>query len=126
MDFLLVERDAERRRRIAELLTANGHNVLPAGDGELGAQALVGIPGVAVPGFDALVLGLALPGLDLERLRAALAPAAPLPPESLAAGERRQIALALAHTHGNKRQAARLLGVARSTLLSKIRRYGLT
>jgi DNA-binding protein Fis len=31
----------------------------------------------------------------------------------------------LDHTGGNRRQAAILLGIARSTLLAKIRRYGL-
>lgn len=33
--------------------------------------------------------------------------------------------MTLAHTRGNKRQAALLLGISRSTLLHKIRRYGL-
>jgi len=47
------------------------------------------------------------------------------PPESLADVERRHIVLTLAWTGGNRREAARLLGVARSTLLAKIRRYGL-
>lgn len=46
-------------------------------------------------------------------------------PESLAAAEARQIRAVLHHTRGNRRQAALLLGVARSTLLDKIRRYGL-
>jgi DNA-binding NtrC family response regulator len=47
------------------------------------------------------------------------------PPESLAEVERRHIARTLAWTRGNRRDAARLLGIARSTLLAKIRRYGL-
>lgn len=47
------------------------------------------------------------------------------PPESLADAEARHIAKALAWTRGNRRDAARLLGIARSTLLAKIRRYGL-
>jgi DNA-binding NtrC family response regulator len=46
-------------------------------------------------------------------------------PESLEAVERRQIAAMLQHTGGNRRKAAQLLGLARSTLLSKIRRYEL-
>ncbi|HRP08783.1 MAG TPA: helix-turn-helix domain-containing protein [Gemmatimonadales bacterium] len=46
-------------------------------------------------------------------------------PESLAAAEARHIRSVLHHTRGNRRQAALLLGVARSTLLDKIRRYGL-
>lgn len=47
------------------------------------------------------------------------------PPESLAEMERRHIARTLAWVGGNRREAARLLGVARSTLLAKIRRYQL-
>lgn len=46
-------------------------------------------------------------------------------PESLDAAEVRHIRAVLHHTRGNRRQAALLLGVARSTLLDKIRRYGL-
>jgi DNA-binding NtrC family response regulator len=47
-------------------------------------------------------------------------------PESLDAAEARHIAAMLRFTRGNKRKAALLLGVARSTLLAKIRRYRLT
>jgi DNA-binding NtrC family response regulator len=47
------------------------------------------------------------------------------PPETLEAAEARHIALALEHTGGNRRQAAFLLGIARSTLLAKIRKYAL-
>jgi DNA-binding NtrC family response regulator len=54
-----------------------------------------------------------------------LAPAVPPAPDSLEAAERRHIALVLRHTHGNKRQAAHLLGISRSTLLHKVRKYGL-
>ena len=125
LHFLLVERDADRRQRIADALRGDGHHVLVAEDGAIAVHALTGEAGTGAPAFDGLVLDLSLPGLDLERLRDALAPTAPGPPDSLESAERRQIALALAHTHGNKRQAAMLLGVARSTLLAKIRRYGL-
>lgn len=48
-----------------------------------------------------------------------------LPPESLAEAERRHIIRALEWTGGNRREAAHLLGIARSTLLAKIRRYRL-
>jgi len=70
------------------------------------------------------VLDLTLPELDLQRLREALGESAP-PPEPLESVERRQIAAMLRHTGGNRRKAAQLLGLARSTLLAKIRRYGL-
>lgn len=46
-------------------------------------------------------------------------------PESLEAAESRHLAAVLQYTGGNRRQAALLLGVARSTLLAKIRKYGL-
>jgi DNA-binding NtrC family response regulator len=46
-------------------------------------------------------------------------------PVSLAEMERQHIARTLVYTGGNRRDAARLLGIARSTLLAKIRRYGL-
>lgn len=46
-------------------------------------------------------------------------------PESLEAAEARHLAAVLRFTDGNRRQAALLLGVARSTLLAKIRKYRL-
>jgi DNA-binding NtrC family response regulator len=47
-------------------------------------------------------------------------------PSSIASAERRAIIDALHETGGNKVRAARLLGIARSTLLEKVRRHGLT
>lgn len=46
-------------------------------------------------------------------------------PSPLEQAERRHIAATLRHTRGNKRQAAHLLGIARSTLLAKVRKYEL-
>lgn len=46
-------------------------------------------------------------------------------PETLAAAEQRHLRAVLRFTGGNKRQAALLLGIARSTLLAKIRKWGL-
>lgn len=48
-----------------------------------------------------------------------------MPPGTLEDAERRHISATLRHTQGNKRQAAHLLGIARSTLLAKVRKYGL-
>ncbi len=60
-------------------------------------------------------------GADFVVIEAAAQPV----PESLEAAEARHLAAVLKHTAGNRRQAALLLGVARSTLLAKIRKYGL-
>lgn len=46
-------------------------------------------------------------------------------PATLEEIERSHLAATLHHTRGNKRQAALLLGIARSTLQQKVRRYGL-
>lgn len=92
------------RPEVAELveqLRAAGHLVITGSTEQLPS----GVP--RVPDFF-LTEGPALPGA-----------------ESLEAAEARHIAAVLRFTHRNKRQTALLLGVARSTLLAKIRRYGL-
>jgi DNA-binding NtrC family response regulator len=116
---LVLDSDPERRDLLLSLLRGVGHHAVAAPDGVAAAEA------IALPGFDALVLDLDWPDLDLAGLRTVLAPDRPAEPESLDHAERRHIALVLRHTAGNKRQAARLLGIARSTLLHKVRKYGL-
>jgi polyisoprenoid-binding protein YceI/CheY-like chemotaxis protein len=119
MHLLVLERDPDRREALLGLLRAGGHHALAAPDAAAAAAA------IGLPGFDALLLDLGLPDLDTTRLREALVPAEAAAPDSLEAAERRHIALALRHTGGNKRQAALLLGISRSTLLHKVRKYGL-
>jgi DNA-binding NtrC family response regulator len=119
MHVLVLERDAERRDAVLGMLRAAGHRAAAAPDAPAAAAA------IGVPGFDALLLDLGVPELDLARLREAMMPAEPVAPDSLDAAERRHIALMLRHTGGNKRQAAHLLGISRSTLLHKVRKYGL-
>jgi DNA-binding NtrC family response regulator len=92
---------------------------VPAPDGPAAAEA------IGIPGFDALVVDLEWPELELRRLREALTPSRDAEPESLDAAERRHIALTLRYTGGNRRRAAQLLGISRSTLLHKVRKYGL-
>lgn len=116
---LVLDRDPERRELLLSLLRGAGHHAVAAPDGVAAAEA------IALPGFDALLLDLDWPDLDLAGLRTVLAPDRPAEPDSLDQAERRHIALVLRHTAGNKRQAARLLGIARSTLLDKVRKYGL-
>ena len=119
MHLLVLERDPARREALLGMLRSGGHHAVAAPDAPAAAAA------IGLPGFDALLLDLGLPDLDVPRLREVLAPAAPPAPDSLDAAERRHIALVLRHTHGNKRQAAHLLGISRSTLLHKVRKYGL-
>ena len=106
--LLVVDGDPARREALVGALRNGGHHVVAAPDAPAAAAA------IGLPGFDALL-----------RLREALAPSDPAAPDSLEAAERRHIALTLRHTGGNKRQAAHLLGISRSTLLHKVRKYGL-
>lgn len=119
MHILVLEANAERREALLGMLRSQGHRAAVAPDAAAAAAA------VGLPGFDGLLLGLDLAELDLGHLREALVPGEPGAPDSLAAAERRHIARALRHTGGNKRQAAQLLGISRSTLLHKVRKYGL-
>jgi DNA-binding NtrC family response regulator len=67
-------------------------------------------------------------GLDTGRPRreeTSGQPGEPAPPEALAALERRAILAALEHTKGNKSQAAALLGITRTQLHTRVKRFGL-
>jgi DNA-binding NtrC family response regulator len=119
LHVLVLERSAERREALLDLLRAAGHHPLGATDASAAAAAL------RVPGLDLLLLDLGLPELDLAALAQAICPTGSSAPDSLDAAERRHIAAMLRHTRGNRRQAAILLGISRSTLLNKVRRYGL-
>jgi len=101
------------------LLRGAGHHVALAPDAVAAAEAL------SSAGFELMVLDPSWPELDPARLREALASSRAVAPEPLDAAERRHIALTLRFTAGNKRRAAELLGIARSTLLHKVRKYGL-
>lgn len=119
LHFLLLDRNPERREELVALLRGADHQAVAAPDARAAAEA------IGEAGFDALLLDLALPDLDLPALRRAIFPADSAEPESLEAAERRHLALVLRHTAGNKRKAAQLLGISRSTLLNKVRKYGL-
>jgi DNA-binding NtrC family response regulator len=99
----LVVTDPQREDVVAlrEALRAGGHVVVDRDETPLP-------PGVASAPEFLITEGAALPT-----------------PESLAAAEARHIRAVLRFTAGNKRHAALLLGVARSTLLAKIRKYAL-
>ena len=119
LHFLLLSRGSDRRDALLTALRDAGHQVVAAPDGPAAAEA------IAAAGFDAMVLDLGWPELEPARLREALAPAGPVEPDSLAAAERRHIAMTLRYTGGNRRRAAQLLGISRSTLLHKVRKYDL-
>jgi DNA-binding NtrC family response regulator len=119
LHLLILAHAPERRDALLRALRDAGYRAVPAPDGPAAAQA------IGDPGFDALVVDLGWPELELRRLREALAPSHDAEPDSLDAAERRHIALTLRYTGGNRRRAAQLLGISRSTLLHKVRKYGL-
>ena len=115
--ILVLDRNPERREELVALLQGAEHRVEAASDWT-GAGKSLGDPGI-----DAVLLGM--PGPDLAALHSAIDSSDAGEPESLQAAERRHLALVLRHTGGNKRKAAHLLGISRSTLLNKVRKYGL-
>jgi DNA-binding NtrC family response regulator len=119
LHLLLLSRGPERRDALLTALRGAGHQVVSAPDGPAAAEA------IGAAGFDAVVLDLGWPELEPARLREALAPSGAVEPDSLDAAERRHIALTLRYTGGNRRRAAQLLGISRSTLLHKVRKYDL-
>lgn len=118
--IVVVSADSERAERVAEALRHAGNDVTIESHGSRAA----GMAGSVNGGVGMLVIDLDLPELDVHRLREALGESGAVP-DSLEVVEKRQIAAMLRHTSGNRRKAAQLLGLARSTLLAKIRRYGL-
>ena len=126
LHLLILDRDDARRQTVTALFRDAGHVAAAEHEAAAGAAALVAPPGATpAPAFELLVLDLTLPGLDLHAFRNSLAPESRTPPDSLDAAEARHIARMLDHTGGNRRQAALLLGISRSTLLNKIRKYQL-
>jgi DNA-binding NtrC family response regulator len=104
---------------IAAAFRGLGYQVIPAEDAHVAGEAL------SATDAEYLVLGLGFPRIDLDALRCAIDPSGSTEPETLDAVERRHIESVLQQTGGNRSRAARLLGISRSTLLAKIRRYGL-
>jgi DNA-binding NtrC family response regulator len=118
LNVLVVHRDAAQREAVVSLFRGANYGTTQA-DNATGAG-----PQLAPP-IDALFLDLCLPDLDVAALRQALSATEASEPDSLEAAERRHLALVLHHTAGNKRRAALILGISRSTLLNKVRKYHL-
>ena len=116
---LVLDPNPERREELVTLFRGARHHAVSAPDARSAAEALT------PSGFDAVLLDLTSPELDLAALRRAISPADSTEPDALEEVERRHLALMLRHTGGNKRRAATLLGISRSTLLNKVRKYGL-
>ena len=119
LHVVVLSKGAERRDALVSALRGAGHQVVSVADVPAAAEA------IGSAGFDALVLDLGWPELEPARLREAVAPSTRIEPDSLDAAERRHIALTLRYTGGNRRRAAQLLGISRSTLLHKVRKYDL-
>ena len=118
LHVVVIGQNDSQRNDLLGLLRGAGHQVVAASTPSFAADAIAAE-------FDTMVVDLTWPGLDLPSLRRALSRADDGEPDSLAAVERRHLALVLRHTSGNKRKAAHLLGISRSTLLNKVRKYHL-
>jgi DNA-binding NtrC family response regulator len=119
LHLLVLASGPERHEALVGALRGAGHRVMSASDGAAAAEA------IGTANLDAVVLDLRWPELVPARLCEVLAPTTGVEPGSLEDAERRHIALTLRHTGGNRRRAAQLLGISRSTLLHKVRKYGL-
>jgi DNA-binding NtrC family response regulator len=101
VQLVVADPDGEDVSALRDALRAAGHVVV--------SEEVARLPDGVLPGPDFVVTeGAALPA-----------------PETLAAAEKRHLRAVLRFARGNKRQAALSLGIARSTLLAKIRKYQL-
>ncbi len=117
LEVVVVGYDVGRREALVEALKRAGYRA--SGVGRLTGAAVANPAGAP----DVLAIDLRDPDLDLPRLERALARSHSSEPETLDTVERRHITTVLKYTGGNRSRAALLLGISRSTLLNKIRRY---
>jgi len=119
MNYLIVSERDRLTHELADVLRARGHQPIIQDSPTAAATAL------RSASIDAVVIDGSCPGVNWELVRDGLSASSAGAPEPLEAVERRHIAATLRYTRGNRRNAAMLLGIARSTLLAKIRKYGL-
>jgi len=136
----LRERSVEDRMALVHRLNAEVRREMRRGPGEVSDEAVERLVAYPWPGNiremrnvleRALIFGGAsdtilpehLPG-ELRTTHRARGSAA-FRPESLSAVERRHIERVLQHHGGNRTRAARDLGIARATLINKIKAYGI-
>ncbi|HKP49378.1 MAG TPA: helix-turn-helix domain-containing protein [Gemmatimonadales bacterium] len=116
MTILVLHGDPAVREELVSVLRGGGYTTLAADNAGSVAAQLDGK-------VDAVLLDLKQAEVDRDTLLQALTP--PAEPDSLEAAERRHLSRVLRHTDGNKRRAALILGISRSTLLNKVRKYRL-
>jgi len=119
MNYLIVSDRDVLTHELADALRSQGHQPVVQDSAPAAAEVL------HASSIDAVIIDGRLPGVNWDMVRDGLAANRREAPESLDSVERRHIAATLRHTRGNRRNAAALLGIARSTLLAKIRKYGL-
>jgi DNA-binding NtrC family response regulator len=118
MTILVLHRDPDLREQLVSLLRGGGYTTLAADSADSAAAQLDGE-------VDAVLVDLKQAEVDRDTLLQALTRRGVAEPDSLEAAERRHLSLVLRHTDGNKRRAALILGISRSTLLNKVRKYRL-
>jgi DNA-binding NtrC family response regulator len=118
MTILVVHHDPACREALVSMLRGSGYTTLAADSAGSAAAQLD-------DEVDLMLLELKQPGIDGDAVRRALSLPDVAEPDSLEAAERRHLSLVLRHTAGNKRRAALILGISRSTLLNKVRKYQL-
>jgi DNA-binding NtrC family response regulator len=117
--FVVADGDPERRAALVLLLRNAGYEAVPVKDGTMALEAIDAV------GPEIVIIDLSLPGLDDAAFKSALDSVRPMEPGTLEEAERLHVAAVLQHTNGNRSRAAKLLDISRSTIIAKIRRYGL-
>jgi transcriptional regulator with GAF, ATPase, and Fis domain len=115
---LVLDADSARRKQLASLLEGAGHQLSFADAGRPPERS-------ELLRYDLLLLDPTHLQIDLSGFSQSASSHTASTPDTLENVERRHLEIMLQHTGGNKKKAAHLLGISRSTLLNKVRKYGL-